>query len=191
VSQRDERQLRYTATARAVARLLEHRDVQQIELIAAELAEHGLVLAAEQAAAEVLQPPTGIDRAVRLLAEDHDVAACARGSATIVIDDPIEGLPELTLVLALRLAEDDGPLFARGETTDGRPFLAAWWAPWLAVEKVGRTGLPFGRAWKLRDGETLYHLDLRDGVPHADTDWLAGQPRPADVEDLLALADDD
>ena len=123
-------------------------------------------------------------------AEEHGIPAHTRGDATIVIDEPLGGLPESTLILALRLADETGPVFAQGATEDGRRVLAAWCAPWLAVEKVGKTGLPYGGAWKVGAGQTLYVIDRAD-MPRADLRWPAGSARPLEIADLLSLADDD
>ena len=146
--------------------------------------------AAEQAAEEALRPPQGIDRAVRLLAAEHGIPAHAHGEATVVIDEPLGGLPESTMILALRLADETGPVFARGVTEEGRPVLAAWCAPWLAVEKVGKTGLRHGGAWRVGARQTLHVIDRAD-IPRADLRWPAGSERPRDVLDLLVFAEDD
>lgn len=194
MSKRDEKQMRYLSTAHAVAGLLADRDEQQIELLAGELPGRLTgptgARAAEEAVEEALNPPRGVDRAVQLLTDEHGLAAHAHGSATVVIDDPLGGLPEPMMILALRLTDESGPVFVRGVTHEGWPVLAAWCAPWLAVEKVGKTGLPNGRAWELAAGATLYVLDRVD-LPRVDAWWPAGSHRPSDVQDLLALADDD
>lgn len=81
--------------------------------------------------------------------------------------------------------------FARGEMSEGRPVLAAWCSPWLAVERVGKTGLRFGRAWRLGQGQNLYGIDLLIELPRADLWWSPGEPRPGDLRELLAMADED
>lgn len=195
MSVRDERQMRYASTASAVAALLDRRDAQQMEMLAAELPGRlaGSVgaQAAERAVDEVIHPPRSVDRAVRLLADEHDVDAHVGGDATIVIDEPLASVPEPMMVIALRLADEAGPVFARGETAEDRPVLAAWCSPWLAVERVGRTGLKFGRAWRLGKGQNLHAIDLMTELPRADVRWNAGEPTPDDIRDLLAMADDD
>lgn len=142
MSVRDERQMRYAATAAAVVRLLDHRDAQQIEMLAAELPGRlGAIAgaqAAEQAVAETLSPPRGVDRAVRLLAEEREGAARTDGDATTVIEDPLAGLPEPMMIVALRLTDEPGPVFARGTTIEGRLVVAAWCSPWLAVSGSAR-----------------------------------------------------
>jgi hypothetical protein len=35
-----------------------------------------------------------------------------------------------------------------------------WWAPWLAVQRIGKTGSVFRRAWKLGKGQMLHTVDL-------------------------------
>jgi hypothetical protein len=193
VSRRDERQQRYESVAHAVSGLLAHRDAHQVQTLAAELpgrlAGAAGVLAAERAVEEALHPPRGVTRAVRLLAAERDIAAHERGEATVVIDEPIVGLPEPTLMLALRLAEDAGPIFARGVTVENQPVLAAWCAPWFAAERIGKAG-PWGRAWKLGPHQTLGVIDRAD-LPRADVRWSAGGERPPEIRDLLALAEDD
>ena len=194
MSRRDEQQMRYQSTSDSLRSMLADRDAQQVELLAAELpgrlAGAAGAAAAEQAAEEALHPPRGVDRSIRLLAEEHGIPAHARGDATVVIDEPLGGLPESTLILALRLADETGPVFAHGVTEDGRPVLGAWCAPWLAVEKVGKTGLSHGGAWRVGSGQTLYVLD-RAGMPRADLRWPAGSERPPEVLDLLGFAEDD
>jgi hypothetical protein len=195
MSRRDEHQMRYTSAGAAVAGLLSHRDPHQIEILAQalprRLAGPAGMQAAEHAAEEILHPARGIDRAVRLLAEERDVAAHTNGDATLVFDEPLVGIPEPMMILALRLADDSGPVFARAVTVEGRPVLAAWCSPWLAVERVGKIGLRFGRAWQLGKGQTLHGIDLLGELPRADCRWNAGDPRPREVADLLAMAEDD
>lgn len=196
MSVRDERQMRYASAGAAVARLVIHRDPNQVEMLAAELPERlagpAGVQAAEQAAEETLNPLRSVERAVRLLAEERDLSAHIRGDATIVIDDPLAGVPEPMMILALRLADDPGPVFARAQTVEGRPVLAAWCSPWLAVERVGKTGVKFGRAWTMGGaGQSLHGIDLLAELPRADCRWEPGQLRPDEVRDLLAMADGD
>jgi hypothetical protein len=195
MSRRDEHQMRYISAAAAVASLLAYRDAQQIDLLAADLPGRlrgpAGAQAAEQAVDETLHPLRGADRAVRLLAEEREVAASAHGDATIAIEHPLAEVSEPLMILALRLADDPGPLFARGMTVEGRPVLAAWCSPWLAIERVGRTGLRFGRAWHIGKAQTLHGIDLLAELPRADRRWNAGDPRPEDVNDLLAMADED
>lgn len=195
MSVRDERQIRYVDAGAAIAGLLAYRDAQQIEMLAADLtgrlAGPPGAQAAEQAVDETLHPPRGVDRAVRLLAEEHGIEARAQGDATILLEEPLAGVPEFTMILALRLTDEPGPVFARGTSVEGRPVLAAWCTPWLAVERVGKTGMAFGHAWKLVKGQTLHGIDLLTELPRADRRWHAGEPRHGDIRDLLAMADDD
>jgi hypothetical protein len=195
ISVRDEHQIRYASAAAAVAGLLQLRDPQQVELLAAELPGRlaGPVgaQAAEQAVEETLNPPRGVDRAVRLLAEEHDINAATQGDATIAVQQPLADVPEFMMILALRLTDEPGPVFARGATATGHPVLAAWRAPWLAVERVGKNGMTFGRAWDLGQGQTLHGIDLLAELPRADRWWNPGEPRPQEVRDLLVMAEDD
>lgn len=177
----DERQMRYSATARALAPLLVDRDPAKVALLAVDLpaglaGPHG-VDAVEAAVDEVLHPPTGVHRAVRLLAEEDGVDAHAAGEATVVLDEPLGGSPEPQLVRALRLTGDSGPVFARGETEDGHAVLAAWRTPHLAVEKMTRVGKPMIRVWKLpakQDPDRLPRTDDAKG-----DDYRPGGRRPA------------
>jgi hypothetical protein len=95
MSIRDERQMRYAAAGAGVAGLLPRRDAQQIEQLATELPTRLSgptgAMAAERAVDEVVHPPRGVDRAVRLLAEERDMQAHTRGAVTIVIDDVLGG----------------------------------------------------------------------------------------------------
>lgn len=196
MSQRDERQMRYASTARALLGLLADRDAEQVALLTGELPGPlegpAGVDAVERAIEEALHPPLGIDRAVRLLADEQDVEARVCGGATIVLVEPLGGLPEPQLVGALRLADETGPVFARAVITEqGRPALAAWCAPWLAVEKGTKVGKSMIRVWKLGPGQTLHMFTGQATMPRADITVPAGGPRPAEVAELLALADED
>lgn len=195
MSQRDEAQMRYVSTARALRGLLADRDAEQVALLTGELPGPlegpAGVDAVERAIEEALHPPLGIDRAVRLLADEQDVEVEVRGSATIVLIEPLGGLPEPQLVAALRLADETGPVFARAVTEQGRPALAGWCAPWLAVEKATKVGKSMIRVWKLGPGQTLHMFTGQATMPRADITVPAGGPRPAEVADLLALADED
>jgi hypothetical protein len=95
------------------------------------------------------------------------------------------------MIIALRLAGETGPVFARGRPRTAVPVLAAWCSPWLAIERVGKTGLKFGRAWELGKGQTLHGIDLLTELPRADLRWNEREPRPGDLRELLALADED
>ncbi|MEJ7786937.1 MAG: hypothetical protein WKF96_19220 [Solirubrobacteraceae bacterium] len=195
MSQRDERQLRYAAATRALQGLLADRDPEQVALLTGELPGplEGPAGAdtVERVIEEALYPPRGIDRAVWLLAEEQDVEARPCGSATIVLVEPLGGLPEPQLVGALRLADETGPVFARALTKEDRPALAAWCAPWLAVEKGTKVGKSMTRVWKLGPGQTLHMFSGQATMPRADITVPAGGPRPAEVVELLALADED
>lgn len=195
MSQRDERQMRYESTGRSLRGLLADRDADQVALLAGELPGPlegpAGVDAVERAIEEALRPARGVDRAVRLLADEQDVEARVRGDATIVLAEPLAGLPETRLVAALRLADETGPVFARAVTEQDRPVLAAWCAPWLAVEKGTKVGKPMIRVWKLGPGQTLHMFTGQATMPRADITVPAGGARPAEVADLLALADED
>ena len=195
MSQRDERQLRYTTTVRAVLALLDDRDAEQVQVLAGELpgrlAGAPGAVAAEQAVDEALHPARGPDRAVRLLADEHGIDAHVRGDATIALDDRVGELPEPQMVSALRLADEPGPVFARATTEEGRKVLAGWCAPWLAVEKGTKVGKPMVRAWRLGPGQTLHLFAGQAVMPRADITSPAGAGRPDEIIDLLALADED
>lgn len=195
ISALDERQMRYTAAARAVGGLLADRDTGQIELLVADLpktfAGPSDVVAAERAAQDALVPPTGVDRAVRLLAEERDVDARVRGQATVELLDAVDGLPEPQLAAALRLTGDRGPVFVRGTTIEGYPLLGAWDAPLFVVERGTKSGQTRIRLWRLAPGQTLGLFDGLAALPRAGQDVPAGGERPAEVVALLELADDD
>jgi hypothetical protein len=40
-------------------------------------------------------------------------------------------------------------------------------------------------------GQTLHGIDLLAELPRADLRWNPGEPRPEQVRDLLAMADED
>lgn len=195
MSQRDERQMRYETTAHALLALLNDRDPEQVQVLAGELpgrlAGAPGVAATERAVDEALRPPRGADRAVRLLADEYGVDAHIHGGATIVLEDRVGALPEPQVVTALRLADEPGPVFARATTADGREVLAAWCAPWLAVEKGTRVGKTMVRAWRLSPGQTLHAFTGQAVMPRADITSFAGAGRPDEVAALLMLADED
>lgn len=192
MSERDERQIRYASAGAAVSGLVADWDAEQAALLTTELPGQlegpAGVDAVEQAVAEVLRPLRGVDRAVRLLAEEGGVEAHVEGDATIVFETPILGEPDAHVVAALRLADESGPVFARATTDEGRSVLAAWCAPRLVVEKVTRVGKPMVRVWM---GQTLHAFAGKAIMPRADITSPAGSTRPEEVADLLALADDD
>jgi hypothetical protein len=194
MSRRDENQMRYEQTAKALVEMLADRDPEKLLLLADELpgrlsgapgAEAG-----EAAVVEAISPPRGAERAVRLLAEEHDIDAHVAGAETIIIEDELPGLPEPSMVTALYLADGPGPTFARATTCEGYRVLAAWCAPWFVVEKETKAGKCMVRAWRL-PGETLHALIGEPVLPQAEITSWAGAPRPDDVADLLELADED
>lgn len=196
LSRRDEHAMRYESAGRAVAALLPHTATEKIELLDAELRDadppRRLALAATAAAAEravdeILQPPKGAERAARLLGDDHRLAATVTDGPIIELHDPLDGVAEPRLILALGLADEQGPIFVRGRNSQGRAVVAGWCAPWLAIERAGPAGR-WGRAWKLAHGQTPAMLRW-DDLPKATRDWAAGRTRPDEVADLLALID--
>jgi hypothetical protein len=196
ISRRDEHVIRYEAAGRAVAALLPHLRQNRIDQLDAELrntdpprqlASAATAEAAKRAVDEILRPPKGAERAARLLADDQRLAASVTGGQIIDLHDPLDGIAEARLLLALSFADDEGPIYVRGRTTRGSPVVAAWCAPWLAIERTGPAGR-WGRAWKLALGQTPGMLRW-DDLPKATRDWSAGQARPDEIADLLALVD--
>jgi hypothetical protein len=189
ISRRDERTMRYRSTGHSVRGLLVDIDQRRVEVIASELLGRivgaGGVLGVEHAVDETLHPPRGVDRALRILADEHGAAARLDEDGVIVMDDELARFPEPALILALALTEDCGPVYVRGTTEDGKHVIAGWCAPLLAVEKIGKAGA-FGRAWNLSTGQTLATLDRAD-LPGADLSWSAKAPRPPEVDELLSL----
>jgi hypothetical protein len=196
LSRRDEQTMRYEATGRVVTDLLPHRSHQKIELLAAELLTAdasrqvdaaGATDAVQQAVEETLQPPSGAVRAALLLEEDHQIAASVSDGVIVELREPLDGVAEPRLLLALALAEEDGPVYVRGHTSQGRPILAAWCRPWLAIQRTSPAG-EWGRAFKLRPGQTPAMLQW-DDLPKAACHWSAVQDPPDEVADLLGLAE--
>jgi hypothetical protein len=183
--------MRYENAGRAVTTLLANADAQHVAILANELpgrlAGASGVLAADRAIDETLHPPRGAQRAIRILADEHDEHATLDDDGTVVLHGELGPVPEPMLILVLALTEDAGPVFVRGTTIDGKQVIAGWCAPLLAVEKVGKAG-PFGRAWKLASGQTPSTLDRSD-LPTTDLSWSAKQPRPAEVDELLGLVE--
>ena len=191
ISRLDEHTMRYLQTGRAVASLLPDVSPEQTALLAGELSGHlsgaAGILAANEAIEEALHPLTGATRAAHLLGDEHNLAATITDGVIVELEDPIEGVAEARLILTLALAEDSGPVYVRGRNLDGQQVVAAWCAPWLAIERTGRAG-PFGRAWKLAPGQTPAMLPW-DNLPRATCSWFGGEPRPVMIADLLGLID--
>lgn len=193
LSRRDEHALRYEKAGQAVRALLSYIDQERVEILAQELPGRlsgaSGVLAVERAVDEIVHPLTGIERALRILADEHDEQASVDAEGTIVLHGALSPVPEPMLIRVLALTQDEGPVFVRGTTADGKNALAGWCAPLLVVQKVGPAG-PHGRAWKLSKGQTPAMLDLAD-LPSSDSWWGGRQSRPSDVDGLLGLLDSD
>ena len=54
----------------------------------------------------------------------NSVTASTHGAAMILIEEPLGRVPEPMMLLALRLADESGPTFARGTTLEGREVVA-------------------------------------------------------------------
>jgi hypothetical protein len=190
ISRRDEHTMRYEQAGQAIRPLLQHVDPLRVEIISnkdlpGRLAGAAGVLAIDRAIDEIVHPRSGTERAIQILAEENDAEATIDSDGTIVLHDILASVPEPTVIRVLALTQDNGPMFVRGTTTDGKQVLAAWCAPLLAIEKVGANG-PFGRAWRLPVGQTPAMLDLAQ-LPTTDIWWGGQQPRPSDVDELLTL----
>jgi hypothetical protein len=191
MSRLDEDTMRYLGAGRALTGLLAEASPEQIALLADDLPEYlrGTpgILAANAAIAETLHPLTGAARAVHLLADEYELTASVADGIIIELADPIEGVAEPRLIMALGLAGDSGPVYARGTDVNGRSVLGAWCAPWFAVERAAPAGRT-GRAWRLGPHQTPAMLDW-DDLPKAAHSWFGGQPRPDEVSELLGLID--
>lgn len=192
VSRLDEYTMRYLAVGNAVSGLLAQAPLDRIELLAADLpgrlAGAAGVSAAQRAIEETMQPLTGAARAAHLLTDEHSLTASVTDGVIIELHDPVEGVAEPRLLLALGLAKDSGPVYCRAHSDDGRRILGAWCAPWLAIEREGPVGA-IGRAWKLGSGQTPAMLEW-DDLPKGAHAWFGGQPRPEHAAELLGLIDD-
>ncbi|HEY6888958.1 MAG TPA: hypothetical protein VI300_14295, partial [Solirubrobacter sp.] len=180
---------RFRATGASVAPLLDDVDRKRLADLASDLPEYlrgsAGVSAAEAAIADVLRPPSGAERAVRFLAEEHGIWATADEDDVIEFTRPLKGSPEPQLLLALELTHSGGPEYVRVRTESGQVVVAAWCAPWFACERKLPGGYS-GRAWKLPRGAGLGALE-RLALPRADLSWLPGEARPPEVTDLLEL----
>jgi hypothetical protein len=190
MSRLDEKTLRYLNAGHAVSWLLGDASPEQIAMLAAnDLPQHLAgtpgVLAASNATEELLHPPSGAARAARLLSDEYGFVTIVTDGVVVELQDPIEGVAEPRLLLGLALSGDAGPVYVRGRTSDGRRVVGAWCEPWLAIERDGPAG-KFGRAWKLATRQTPGMLGWED-MPKTTRSWLAGEPRPSEVADLLGL----
>ncbi len=194
MSERDPHLLQFEAAANAVTPLLEHRDSEQIQQLTSELpgglAGPSAVPAVEDLAIQLLDPPDGLTRASQLLNDEHELSSRPAGRATLIIEDPVSNLPEIRLATVAHLIGGSGPTFVRALTEDGREVLAAWQAPWFAVEKETPAGKTMVRCWKL-SGATPYPLTLEVELPRATITTNAGDERPDEVAALLDRADAD
>lgn len=140
ISRQDEHTMRYLRAGRAVAYLLDDASTEQIALLAGDLPEYlagaAGVRAASEAVEETLHPLTGAARAARLLDEDHGLKATVTNEVIIELEDPLDGVAEPRIILALALSGDHGPNYVRGRDSNGRQVIGAWCAPWFAVERA-------------------------------------------------------
>jgi hypothetical protein len=187
MSRQDEHTMRYEAAGAAVRHLLARARDDRIELLAAELPEPltgaAGIVAAQTAIEEILNPLSGAARSARLLAEEYDIHAEVTHGSIVDLLEPLEGVPEARLLLAITLAADAGPVYVRATMQSGRAIVGAWRAPWLAIERAAPTG-SHGRAWKLTAGQTPGMLAW-DDLPKSTCTWFGGQPRPEPVKALL------
>ncbi len=194
MSERGPHLLQFEAAANAVTPLLEHRDSEQIQQLTNELPGRltgpSAVSATEDLAIQLLDPPDGLTRASRLLKDEHELSSRREGRVTLIIEDPVSNLPEIRLATAVHLVGGPGPTFVRALTEDGREVLAAWQAPWFAVEKETPAGKTMVRCWKLSSA-TPYPLTLEVELARATITTNAGDERPDEVAALLVRADAD
>jgi hypothetical protein len=191
ISRQDEHTMRYLRTGRAVADLLVDASAEQIALLASDLPEclsgAAGIHAAGDAVEETLHPLTGAARATRLLDDEHGLKATVTDEVIIELEDPLDGVAEPRLILALTLSGDHGPVYVRGRDSNGRQVIGAWCAPWFAVEREAPAGA-IGRAWRLGTGQTPAMLAW-DDLPKPTYSWFGGQPRPDEVTELLGVID--
>jgi hypothetical protein len=190
-SVRDEHTMRFEAVARDVAPLLPYIDAERVELLAPGMPEAlmrtGILDACMRVASEVLEPQSGAEKAVRLLAEEHGIEAELDGSATIEFSEPLPRYAEPQLYLALGLAREEGPIVARGTIDDGTAVLAIWKAPYLVVERSNRRH--WGRMFQLSEALTPLNYANPDAErPPELASWAGEEPRPEQAQALLQLA---
>jgi hypothetical protein len=192
LSIRDERTLRYEEVAAAVAPLLEFRDPERMEALAPGLPEQGIgvgwVAACSSVAESILEPPSGAELAVQLLAEEHGVEARVGAQGSIELLEPVPPRSEPLLCLALGLANEDGPAVAFGTVRSGTRVVAAWSAPHLVVEK--RAARCWGSLYELPAALSPFHYTSYDReLPRPTASWQGDGPRPEIAERLLAPAE--
>jgi hypothetical protein len=191
ISRLDEPTMRYLSTGRALAGLLADASAERIALLAEDLPDNlrgtSGILATNAAIEEVLHPLTGAARAVRLLADEYRLRASVADGVIIELAEPMDGVAEPRLIVALGLSGDAGPVYVRGRDSNGRQVLGAWCAPWFAIERAAPAGRS-GRAWRLGSHQTPGML-VWDDLPKATCSWFGGQPRPDEITDLLGFID--
>jgi len=121
--------MRYLRTGRAVADLLVDASAEQIALLAGDLPEclsgAAGIRAASDAVEETLHPLTGAARATCLLDDEHGLKATVTDEVIIELEDPLDGVAEPRLILALALSGDHGPAYVRGRDSNGRQVVGA------------------------------------------------------------------
>ncbi|MGA2165761.1 MAG: hypothetical protein ABSH36_15020 [Solirubrobacteraceae bacterium] len=120
-----------------------------------------------------------------LIDDEHGLKATVTDEVIIELEDPLDGVAEPRLILALALSGDHGPVYVRGRDPNGRQVIGAWCAPWFAVEREASAGA-IGRAWRLGTVQTPAMLAW-DDLPKPTYSWFGGQPRPDEVTELLEV----
>lgn len=186
---RDEQTMRYEAVASAISPLLPYFDPERVERLAAGMPEpltgSAALAASQRVVGEVLEPPTGSERSVRLLLDEHDIGARVSETGVIELTEPLRQHAQPLLLLALGLARDAGPLAVRGTIAGGAEVVAVWDSPLLVIER--RAQHVWGRLFRLPPSlSPLNFTSLEDELPRPET-WMGQEDPPAEAARLLRL----
>lgn len=192
LSVRDEHTLRYEEVAAATAALLKFRDAERIEALAPGMPVQGIgagwVDACSVVAESILEPPSGVERSVQLLEEDHGIEARVGPEETIKLIEPVPPRVEPRVCLALGLSQEDGPVVVSGKVQGGAEVVAVWSAPYLVIEK--RTARRWGSLYRLPDSLSPFHYTAYDQeMPLPLASWIGGDSPPGLALKLLNCAD--
>lgn len=177
----------FTTTAAALAPLLGDVNTDRIAEYGTELAEaFGPALTPEgvrELLDELEHPPDPVDRAVALLATEHDLEARRRGKV-VEYTDELQGDPQWKLLLAIGVAERAAPVAAIGRAPRGR-VMAVWQPPRVSILHDAPKGI-WGTVHRISDHlSPRLHAVTKEQLPTPELTWTVNEPLPATVAAAL------
>ena len=174
----DEAALRFKHAAAVSRPALGQLDPHRIDALAEELRDTLVQLPTTEQilviASEIQEPPSRIDAAIALLADDDNVAAHDE-NGTLVIDDPLPLVAEPRLLHIAGMVTGPGPVAVRGMTEKGVAIYCVWRDPSLVIARGTERGLS-GRLY------SIPHTDPRTLAAGWDSAVGVGEnlPKPRD-----------